>query len=122
MKYNCTKVLSCLCLMLFLMQVVFGYSNNYEKSNSSSIYAVVSSETESNRDAHNPFESSSDNPEQEEQEESHDGEEGNELEVFSDDSHATKYAKSQIAPNYFYLFKLLADIFGEKFSPPDRRF
>ena len=51
-------------------------------------FAFESILTESNTDGYNPFESSTDYPEQEEQEESQESEENegsNELEVFSDD-------------------------------------
>ncbi len=121
MKYNCTKVLSFLCLMLFLVQVVFGYSNNYEKSNLNSICAVVSSGTETNRDAHNPIESSTDNSEQEEKEESQESEENKEtkeIEVISASLASQQNSFQFSEMNYYYLFKPSEGIRKEQYCPP----
>ena len=128
MKSNCIKVLSFLCLVLFLVQVVFGYSNNYEKSNLNSICATVSLETEPIRHAHNPIESVTDTSEQEEKEgsqksqesqESEENEETEELEVVSDNLANQQYSFQFSEMNYYYLFKPSEGISKEQYYPPE---
>lgn len=80
--------------------------------------------TESRNDGCNPFESSSDNPEQEEQkegQESEESEEGNELEVLSDDLYGQQSDFKLSELNYYYLLMFSEGVFNEKFSPPDSR-
>ena len=130
MKASCTKVLSFLCLILFLVQVIFGYSNNYEKSNLNSICAIVSLGTESNRHAHNP-KSGTDTPEQEEKEgsqesqdseeneENEENEETEELEVVSSNLANQQYSFQFSDMNYYYLFKPSEGISKEQYYPPE---
>lgn len=114
MKASCTKVLSFLCLILFLVQVVFGYSNNDDKSNLNSICAIVFSGTESNTDT----------PEQEEQEESQESEESEEneeteeLEVSSSNVANKKECLQFSDMNYYYLFRPSEGIIKEQYYPP----
>ena len=111
MKASCTKVLSFLCLILFLVQVVFGYSNNDDKSNLNSICAIVFSGTESNTDT----------PEQEEQEESQESEENEEteeLEVSSSNVANKKECLQFSDMNYYYLFRPSEGIIKEQYYPP----
>jgi hypothetical protein len=114
--------------MLFLVQVVFGYSNNYEKSNLNSICAIVSFGTEPNRHAHNPIESGTDTSEQEEKEgsqksqesqESEENEETEELEVVSGNSANQQYSFQFSEMNYYYLFKPSEGISKEQYYPPE---
>jgi len=118
MKSTCTKYLSSLCLILFSVQVIFLYGNSYEKSNPT----FASILTESRNDGCNPFESSSDNPEQEEQEESQESEEseeGNELEVLSDDLYGQQSDFQFSELNYYYLLKSSDGINNEQYYPPE---
>ena len=120
MQSICTKYMSLLCLILFSVQVIFLYTNIAEKSNPR--FAFESILTESNTDGYNPFESSTDYPEQEEQEESQESEENegsNELEFFSDDlSHQqTDFQLSQM--NYYYLLKPSNGVNEEQYCPPE---
>ena len=117
MKSTCTKFFSLICLILFSVQVIFIYGNAYEKSNpTASIF------TESNNDGYNPFESSSDKPEQDDQEEnqeSEENEENNEIEVLCDeiDHQQNDFQLSEL--NYYYLLMFSEGVFNKKFSPPD---
>ena len=111
--------------MLFLVQVVFGYFNNYEKSNLNSTCAIVSLGTESNRHAHNPIESGTDTSEQEEKEgsqeseENEENEETEELEVVSDNLANQQYSFQFSEMNYYYLFKPSEGISKEQYYPPE---
>ena len=120
MKSACTKYFSLLCLILFSVQVIFLYGNSYEKSN----LTIATTLTESRNDGCNPFESSSDNPEQEEKEESQESEEseeGNELEVLSEDLYGQQSDFQFSELNYYYLLMFSEGVFNKKFSPPDSR-
>ena len=120
MKSTCTKCFSLICLILFSVQVIFIYGNGYEKSNPT----FASILTESNNDGCNPFESSSDNPEQDDQEEnqeSEENEENNELEVLSDDFYGQQSDFQLSELNYYYLLIFSEGVFNKKFSPPDSR-
>ena len=120
MKSTCRKCFSLICLILFSVQVIFLYGNCYEKSNPT----FASILTESHNDGCNPYESSSDNPEQEEQEESQESEESeevNELEVLSDDFYGQQSDFQLSALNYYYLLIFSEGVFNKKFSPPDSR-
>ena len=79
MKSTCTKYLSLLCLILFSVQVINLYGNGYEKSNPTFAFIL----TESNNDGCNPFESSSDNPQQDDQEENQESEESEEMSLIN---------------------------------------
>ena len=120
MQSTGTKYLSLLCLILFSVQVIFLYANIAEKSNPR--FTFESTLTENNTDGYNPFESSTDYPEQEEQEESQESEENegsNELEVFSDDlsDQQTDFQLSQM--NYYYLLKPSDGVNEEQYCPPE---
>ena len=109
--------------MLFSCQVLFFFAPSDRMvfvSNSTFSYAyLIPFKSNNNQDHSN---TQNDLHDQEEHEESEGNEEGKELELLSDDSNSSKYAKLQITSNYFYLLKSLDGVFNEKFSPPDSRF
>ena len=118
MKSTCTKYFSLICLILFSVQVIFLFGNSYEKSNPT----FASILTESNNDGCNPFESSSDNPQQDDQEEnqeSEENEENNEIEVLCDefDHQQNDFQLSEL--NYYYLLKSSDGINDEQYYPPE---
>ena len=120
MKSTCTKCFSLICLILFSVQVIFIYGNRYEKSNPT----FASILTESNNDGYNPFESSSDKPEQDDQEEnqeSEENEENNEIEVLCDEFNHQQNDFQLSELNYYYLLMFSEGVFDKKFSPPDSR-
>ena len=122
MKTFLTKYFSFFCLILFSCQVFFSFANSNVKvfvSKNTFAHAYLIPLTSNNN--HDNSDTKNDTHDQEENEESQENEEGKELELLSDDSNTSKYANSQIAPNYFYLLKSLEGIFGEQFSPPDCR-
>jgi hypothetical protein len=115
-----TKYFSFFCLILFSFQVLFSFAN-------SNVKVFVSENTFTNayliplttNNDHDNSNTKNDTHDQEENEESEENEEVKELELLTEDSNISKYLKSQIAPNYFYLLKSSEGIFGEQFSPPD---
>ena len=120
MQSICTKYMSLLCLILFSVHVIFLYANIAEKSNPR--FAFESILTESNTDGYNPFESSTDYPEQEEQEESQESEENEETEeheVVSDNLANQQYSFQFSEMNYYYLFKPSEGISKEQYYPPE---
>ena len=120
MRSNCTKYLFILCLILFSVQVTFLYANIAEKSNPRFTFESIF--TENNNDGYNPFESSTDYPEQEEQEESQESEENEEteeLEVVSDNLANQQYSFQFSEMNYYYLFKPSEGISKEQYYPPE---
>ena len=93
------------------MQVVFGYSNNDEKSNLNSICVIVSSGTEPNTDT-------LEQDEQEESQESEENEETEELEVSSSNLANQKECLQFSDMNYYYLFRPSEGIIKEQYYPP----
>ena len=114
MKTFLTKYFSFFCLILFSCQVFFSFANSNVKvfvSKNTFAHAYLIPLTSNNN--HDNSDTKNDTHDQEENEESQENEEGKELELLSDDSNISKYAKLQIAPNYSYLLKSLEGVFGE---------
>lgn len=117
MKSSCTKVLSFLCLILFLVQVIFGYSNNDEMSNLNSICAVVFSGIEPNTDTPKQ-EEQEEQAESQESQESEENEETEELEVSLSNLANQKECLQVSDMNYYYLFRPSEGIIKEQYYPP----